>query len=206
MVLVLITVFIGANFVASIFLTWMPSFLRRKFDMTLTMSGLNATFWLQMASVLGVVCSGWFADRWARERRGGRMFVQALGLFAGAPLIFLTGWTMAVPVLVLAMTGFGLSKGLYDGNIWASLYDVVRPERRATAVGLMNALGWLVGGAPAPVLIAVAAERYGMSVALSATSAIYVLFGTLLVVGVATFIGGERAVTASPLPVEELKP
>jgi hypothetical protein len=40
------------------------------------------------------------------------------------------------------MIGFGYFKGMYDANIRASLHDVAPPERRATAVGVMNALGW----------------------------------------------------------------
>jgi MFS family permease len=184
MVLLLMAVFVGANFVAMIFLTWLPSYLNRRFDMSLTLSGLNATLWLQAASVVGVLIGGWLADHWAGRRRGGRMLVQAIGLFAGAPLIFLTGWTLSVPVLVAALTGFGLFKGLYDANIWAALYDFVPQSRRATAMGWMNAIGWL-GGSTAPVLIALAANHFGMSVALSATSLIYVLFGTLLLIGLA---------------------
>jgi MFS family permease len=184
MVWVLIAVFVGANFVAAIFLTWMPSFLNRKFHMSLTMSGLNATAWLQIASVLGVLSGGWLADRLARRHAGGRMMTQSLGLFLGVPFIFLTGWTMSVPVLVLAMMGFGYFKGLYDANIWASLYDVVPVARRATALGFMNAIGWL-GGGIAPVAIAKASQFYGMSACLSATSVIYLLFGTLMAVGIA---------------------
>jgi MFS family permease len=199
MVLLLMAVFVGANFVAMIFLTWMPTFLHDRFGMSLTMSGVNATLWLQALSVLGVLCGGWLADRWAQRRRGGRMAVQALGLFAGAPLIFLTGWTLSVPVLVLAMAGFGFCKGLYDANIWAALYDVVRPERRATALGLMNAVGWL-GGSAAPVLVALAAGRFGMGAALSATSLIYLLFGCLLVLGIVTRARWARGATNSPVP------
>jgi hypothetical protein len=45
------------------------------------------------------------------------------------------------------MIGFGYFKGMYDANIWDSLHDVAPPERRATAVGVMNAIGWLGGGA-----------------------------------------------------------
>lgn len=183
MVLLLMAVFIGANFVAMIFLTWLPSYLNRRFAMSLTLSGLNATLWLQTASVVGVLIGGWLADRWTRRRRGGRMLVQAIGLFGGAPLIFLTGWTLSAPVLVVALVGFGLFKGLYDANIWAALYDFVPSWRRATAMGFMNALGWLGGGA-APVLIALAAERFGMSAALCATSLLYVLFGALLLLGI----------------------
>ena len=206
MVLVLIAVFIGANFVAVVFLTWMPTYLHRTFGMSLTLSGMNATAWREVAAVCGVVCGGWLADARARHVRGGRMLIQAVGLIGGAPLIFLTGWTRDVPVLVLAMAGFGFCKGLYDASLWASLYDVVRPQRRATALGLMNALGWL-GAGTAPYLIAAASGHYGMGACLSATALIYVLFGLLLLVGRAAFLG--RAPATSPTtvpPVEEPVP
>jgi MFS family permease len=189
MVLVLIAVFVGANFVAAIFLTWMPSFLNRKFNMSLSMAGLNATAWLQVASVLGVLSGGWLADRLIRRHRGGRMMTQAIGLMLGIPFIFITGWTALVPILVLAMIGFGYFKGLYDANIWASLYDVVRPQRRATALGFMNAIGWF-GGAFAPVAIAVASEKWGMSACLSAASMIYLVFGLLMILGVRFLMTG----------------
>jgi MFS family permease len=182
MVLVLTAVFVGANFVAVIFLTWMPSYLNREFNMSLTLAGLNATLWLQAASVAGVLCGGWLADRWARRRRGGRPLVQSVSLLVGAPVVFLTGWTRDVNVLVAAMAGFGFFKGLYDANIWASLYDVVPARRRATAQGLMNAVGWL-GAGVAPVAVAAASAHYGMAACLSATSVIYLLCGSLLLAG-----------------------
>jgi MFS family permease len=191
MVLILILVFTGANFVAAIFLTWMPSYLNRTFSMSLSMAGLNATFWLQMASILGVVSGGFLADRLALRYGGGRMFTQSLGLLLGVPFIFLTGWTRFVPLLVMAMIGFGFFKGLYDANIWASLYDVVPLRRRATALGLMNSIGWLGGGAGA-VTIAVLSKRFGMSASLSATSAIYLIFGSILLLGTWFFMSNRR--------------
>jgi MFS family permease len=192
MVLILIAVFIGANFVASIVLTWMPSFLYRKFGMSLGAAGFSSTFYLQIASVLGVLSGGVLADRLARRRAGGRMTTQAIGLMAGVPFIFITGWTMSVPILVLALAGFGYFKGLYDANIWASLHDVVPARLRATGVGVMNAAGW-VGGGFAPIAIAMASERYGMSAAISASSIVYLLVGSLLLFGTARFMRPGRA-------------
>ena len=182
MVLILIAVFVGANFVASIVLTWMPSFLNRKFGMSLAAAGFSSTAYLQIASVLGVISGGVLADRLVRRRPGGRMMTQAIGLMAGVPFIFITGWTVSVPLLVLALAGFGYFKGLYDANIWASLHDVVPPERRATAVGVMNSIGWL-GGGIAPVAMASASGVWGMGMCLSATSAVYAVAGLLLVLG-----------------------
>jgi MFS family permease len=61
MVQVLTAVFVGANFVAIIFLSWMPTYLKREFGMSLTLSGFTATAWLQAASVAGVLSGGWLA-------------------------------------------------------------------------------------------------------------------------------------------------
>ena len=187
MVPVLITVFFGANFVAMVFLTWMPSFLNRKFGMTLAMAGLNGTAYLQIAAVLGVLSGGVLADRLVRRNTSGRMMAQSIGLFGGIPFLFLTGWTLSPVVLVLAMMGFGYFKGMYDANIWASLYDVVKPERRATALGLMNSIGWL-GGSAAPIAIAAAAGSWGMSLAISATAGVYLGIGLLLVWGIQRYM------------------
>jgi len=187
MVPILMVVFIGANFVAVIFLTWMPSFLFRKFGMSLSMAGLNGTAYLQIASVLGVLAGGAIADRLRAKVPWGRMRTQMIGLLLGVPFIFLTGWTLSVPVLILAMSGFGFFKGMYDANIWAGLYDVVSPIHRATALGLMNSLAWL-GGSAAPVAVGWLAERGGLSLAVSGGSRVYFLTGSLLAFGIARFM------------------
>ena len=197
MVRILTGVFVGANFVAMIFLTWMPSFLYRKFNLSLAMAGVSATAYLQIASVLGVLSGGVLADRLAKTNRAGRMLTQAIGLTLGVPFIFLAGWTLSVPVVIVALIGFGYFKGLYDANIWASLHDVVRPERRASAVGLMNSLGW-IGGGIAPVAIAAASERFGMSACISANSAIYLFVAALLFYGIRRHMRISRSAPLLP--------
>ncbi|HWO02335.1 MAG TPA: MFS transporter [Blastocatellia bacterium] len=197
MVRILTLVFIGANFVAMIFLTWMPSFLYRKFNLSLALAGISATAYLQIASVLGVLTGGVLADKLARRTGRGRMLTQALGLTLGVPFIFLAGWTISVPVVIVALIGFGYFKGLYDANIWASLHDVVRPERRAAAVGFMNSLGW-IGGGVAPVAIAAASERFGMSACISANSVIYLLIAVLLFFGIQKYL---PRIAANPVAV-----
>lgn len=179
-VLALIAIFMGANFVAVVFLTWLPTFLFQKFHMSLSMAGLNASLYLQAASLLGVLFGGYLADRFTKRRGGGRQLAQSIGLLLGAPFLFLTGWTLSVPILVLAMIGFGFFKGLYDANIIAGLYDVVAIENRGTAAGIANSLGWL-GGGLAPVVIALGSARFGMSACISATAAVYLVIGVAMV-------------------------
>jgi MFS family permease len=175
----LILAFIGANFVAVVFLTWMPTFLYGKFHMSLSMAGLNGTLYLQLASIAGVLCGGLLADALIRRNAGGRMLTQASGLFLGIPFLFITGWAGSVGVVILGMLAFGYCKGIYDANIFASLYDVVAVTQRGTAAGLLNSLGWL-GGGFAPVVIALAANRYGMGPSISGTAVIYGISGLLM--------------------------
>lgn len=186
LVMVLILVFMGANFVAVVFLTWMPTFLGDKFHIGLALAGLNGTAFLQVASVIGVLAGGVLADRAVTRlgwQRSGRLMIQAAGLLCGVPFLFLIGRTGVTSTLYFAMVGFGLFKGLYDANLWAALYDVVPANSRGNAVGIMNSLGWLGGGA-APVAIAVLTRWFGMSAALSATAAIYFCAGVSLLVAV----------------------
>jgi len=149
--LVLMLVFVGANFVATIFLTWTPTFLVEKFHYNLAMAGLNGTIFIHLASALTVPVAGWVADGCALRWLGGRILPQAIGLLAGAAFVALVGQTTDRLVLIVAMTIFGACKGFYDAGIFASLYDVVPARSRGTAAGIMNTVGW-GGGALGPLL------------------------------------------------------
>lgn len=202
--LLLMLVFFQANFVAWVFLTWTPSFLKNKFGMSLTMSGIAGTTFIQVASVIGVLTGGWLADRLSRRHAGGRMQTQLIGLLCGAPFIFVTGTTLSVPLLIVGMTGFGFFKGLYDANIFASLYDVIRPEARATAAGLLNMVG-NYGGALAPIIVGIVSDRIGMSTAIACSGFIYLLAASLLVVGLLAFVKKDVSALRRALQSEQIK-
>ena len=150
----LLCVFIGANFVAAAFLTWLPTFIYRKFSLDVADSSLTSTVW-PLASLVGALCGGWMADLAARHRKGGRILVQSFGLILGAPFVFLAGWSSSLSMVVAALAAAGLCKGIYDANIFASLFDVIHPEDRGTAAGLMNSVGW-TGGSLAPIAVGLA--------------------------------------------------
>ncbi len=173
----LLCVFLGANFVAATFLTWLPKFIFDRFDLGLSVSSFTSTFW-PLASLPGALAGGVAADWAARRRPGGRILVQSLGLILAAPFVFLTGWGRSVPILIAGLIGSGLCKGIYDANIFASLYDVIPPEDRGIAAGLMNCVGW-AGGFAAPTLAGFASEYFGMGRVVGSTAAIYLLVGLL---------------------------
>jgi MFS family permease len=181
--LLLMAAFLCANFVALVLLSWMPAFLHDKFNLGLAASGLTATLFVQLASMAGSPAGGWWADVLRRKMPGGRMLVQAIGLAAGAPFVMLCGWTRSVPLLIVALTAWGFFKGIYDANIFASIFDVIPAEARGRAAGLMNMTGWL-GGGIAPVAVGFVAQRSSLSAAIMLTAGVYVLGALLLAAAV----------------------
>jgi MFS family permease len=141
----LMLAFVGANSVATVFLSWMPTFLLEKFHLKQSDAALTATLYIQLASAAAVPLAGTLADRLAKRFAGGRVMVQAAGLLSGAAFVTMVGRTTSLDTLILVMVVFGFCKGFYDSGIFASLYDAIEPRARGTAAGLMNTVGW--GGA-----------------------------------------------------------
>jgi MFS family permease len=185
--------FMCANFVAVVLLSWMPKFLYDTFRMSLAMSGLTAVLFVQVASLAGAPVGGWLADAWRRRSPRGRLAVQTIGVLGGAPFVALCGLTSSVGLLIVALTAWGFFKGLYDANIFASVFDVVRPEARGTAAGFMNAVGWLGGGGSAPLAIGIIAEHASLGFAIALTSVVYLAAGALLMVGILFFVSRDAA-------------
>jgi MFS family permease len=200
-VLLLMLGFLGANFVATIFLTWTPTFLREKFGYSLGAAGLNGTLFIHLASACAAPLAGIAADRLARRITGGRVLVQAVGLLAGSVFVAVVGLCTTTPVLIASMTAFGFCKGCYDSGIFASLFDQVEPRARASAAGIMNTVGW-GGGALGPVFVGWATNAAGkageveaMSRAIAAGGIVYLICAGLLV---AALIAGRRTAVATP--------
>jgi len=195
----LIGAFVCSNFVAVVLLTWMPKFLYDQFHMGLAVAGLTATIFVQLASVAGSVTGGWLADLLRKRTSRGRVLVQAAGVLCGAPFVAWCGLTRSVVWLIVALTLWGFSKGMYDANIFASLFDVVRPEARGTAAGFLNSIGWLGGGGSAPLVIGLIAKDRGLSAGITAASVVYLMACALLLAAALFFIQKDSERTMAPL-------
>src|SRR5258708_33569665 len=129
--------FLSGNCVVLVLLSWMPRFVFERYHMCLAMSGLTAPIYVQLASRIAGPFGGWLADSLRKRTLRGRLIVQLIGVAGGAPFVALCGMTHSPFWLVAALTAWGLFKGIYDSNTWASLFDVVRPEVRSSIAGLM---------------------------------------------------------------------
>jgi MFS family permease len=179
-VLLLMAAFMCENFTAMVLFTWMPTFLYQKFNMSLAIAGLTATLYIQLTSMLGSPLGGWLADTLRKRTPGGRIYVQAIGILLEAPFAVWCALTGSVKWLIVSLIFWGIFKGFYEANIFAAVFDVIRPEARGTAAGFMNMMGWLAGGGTAPVAVGYLSERIGLSKAMAVTALSYVIASVLL--------------------------
>lgn len=126
---------------------WFPDHLQRKFGLSLSEGGLMATLWLQGSTAASVALCGILADRLRRRWPSARFWIVCGGIALSAPFAWLA-MTLESPVtVILASLGFGLAAGGLHSNLVSAAYDVIPPSSHGKAVGLLNLIGGLAGGA-----------------------------------------------------------
>jgi sugar phosphate permease len=163
--------FMCQNFTTMVLFAWMPTLLYRKFHLSLAEAGLTATIYVQSTSMVGSPLGGWLADALRRTLPGGRMLVQAVAAAFEVPFVAGCALTSSWPVLIVSLSLWGIFKGFYEANIFASAFDVAPPQARGTVTGTMNMVGWLAGAGTAPLVVGLLAGHIGLSRSIAATSA-----------------------------------
>lgn len=175
--------FTAIVFVNNAYVVWAPEFVREKTGLSLAAAGGCAMFYHHLAALVGVLVGGRLSDAISVARPRFRLQLQSLAMLLGAPAIFWLGTAGGLWSMCAAMIAFGLCRGLYEANTHASLFDVIEPRFRASAVGIMVMLGFLAGSI-SPWLLGrmreTAASTQGLSAGFAALSAAY-LIGALAV-------------------------
>ncbi|MNX99000.1 Major Facilitator Superfamily protein [compost metagenome] len=156
------------------YLTWAPTFLHEKFNLSLANAGFSSMFYHHVFAFLGVLYGGRFSDQWAKNNPGARLKIQAFGLLLACPFIYLLGSSGNLYWVYAGMGLFGFFRGIYDSNIYASLFLVTAPAIRASVSGAMIMFAFLIG-AFAPWILGVIKPTLGLSDGLSALSIVYLL-------------------------------
>lgn len=141
------------------FTVWTPVYMKETFyadpslkgTVAASMAAFHSVIWHYVGCLAGIMVASRVSDRLAAKWRPARMAINFVGLFSGAPCIFLAYATSQLWLCCLGLFLFGLAHGVYDSNMFASLYDVIKPRYRAAATGFM-CFGAFIMGAVAPKL------------------------------------------------------
>ncbi|RYY26592.1 MAG: MFS transporter [Chitinophagaceae bacterium] len=174
------------------YLTWMPSLLVEKFGFSITQAGFSSMFYHHLGAFFGVIIGGFLSDRFSTSNPGNRLLLQSIALFAGAPFIYYIAMGDTATGTFIALFLFGVFRGVYDSNIFASLFEVVNPAIRSSASGLMLMCAFLVG-AFSPYILGILKPTLGLAAGMSWLWVSYFLGGTFILAGFLFFFKRDRA-------------
>lgn len=167
------------------YLTWMPTFLVDKFGLSLSSAGFSSMFYHHIGALAGVLIGGSIADKLSAKNPVYRLVIQALALLCGAPFIYFLGNAETEVAMYTSLFMFGVFRGIYDSNIFASLYELVRPQIRSSSAGIMLMFAFLTG-AFSPYLLGVLKPTLGLAAGISWLWLSYFL-GALCIASAALF-------------------
>ncbi|MEA3181216.1 MAG: transporter, family, hexuronate transporter [Gammaproteobacteria bacterium] len=178
--LYLCLIFFLSNGAATGITVWAPTYVHDVMGLNLGSSALYGAASINLAGFLAVPFGGLLADWLAGRSAIGRFYALIIGLGIAAVCLVPFALAKSAPMVGVVLLCSSIGKGLFDGCIYAAMHDVVPPQARATAVGLMTMLGFF-GAGLMPLLVAQSASLLGMAAGLASLAVLYfIAVGILL--------------------------
>lgn len=182
---------------------WTPTFLHEKFGLSVAEAGFTSMFYHHIAAFAGVMGGGWLSDKLALRSVHYRLIIQSAGLLLGVPFIVGMGQATTPTLTYVCLAGFGFCRGLYEANLYTTLFEVIEPQYRSTAVGL-SAMFAYVTAALAPFLLGYLKPTFGLSNGLSSLGLVYLLGGLCVWVALRWYFQKDRVYKMSELVNERM--
>ena len=138
--------FVAIVFVNNAYLFWAPKFAAEKFAITVGTAGKGVMLWHHLFAFGAILLGGLVTDHFVKRMPRFRLGFQILALLCGAPALFWIGRAPSLGGLLVAASVYGVFRGFFEVNTHASLFGVVVPAYRSTAVDLLNMIAFFFGG------------------------------------------------------------
>ena len=178
------TGFIAIVFVNNAYLFWAPKFMAEKFGVSVGEAGTQTMFYHHLLAFIAILAGGVITDRFVKRWPRFRLGFQILALLAGAPCLVMTGFAPTAVGMVVMAALYGVFRGFFEVNTHASLFDVIAPDYRSTAVGVFTVFAFFFGGLSG-ILMGALSQKYGVhgfEIGFSVMGASYVIGALLMMI------------------------
>ena len=159
--------FVAIVFVNNAYLFWAPKFAANKFFTDMPVGDAakavasDVMLWHHLFAFGAIMLGGVLTDRLVKKMPRVRLAIQILALFFGAPTLLWVGLSPSFAGMLVATGAYGIFRGFFEVNTHASLFDVIPPEHRSAAVGMLNMIAFFFGGLSG-VAMGALSEKYGL--------------------------------------------
>lgn len=131
---------------------WLPTLFADSLNTPMSQVGPISTITIALSSFLGILAGGPLSDKWVKRNVKGRVYTSAIGLAMMIPALILLGLGKGMFAAVAAGLFFGIGYGMFDTNNMPILCQFVPSKLRATAYGIMNMTGVMMGAVCTQIL------------------------------------------------------
>lgn len=131
---------------------WLPTLFADSLNTPMSQAGPISTITIALSSFLGILAGGPLSDKWVKRNVKGRVYTSAIGLAMMIPALILLGLGKGMFAAVAAGLFFGIGYGMFDTNNMPILCQFVPSKLRATAYGIMNMIGVMMGAVCTQIL------------------------------------------------------
>lgn len=131
---------------------WLPTLFADSLNTPMSQAGPISTITIALSSFLGILAGGPLSDKWVKRNVKGRVYTSAIGLAMMIPALILLGLGKGMFAAVAAGLFFGIGYGMFDTNNKPILCQFVPSKLRATAYGIMNMTGVMMGAVCTQIL------------------------------------------------------
>ena len=172
----LVIAYAGYNFAAYAIGTFLTPVLQRYYGLELIPAALTGGVVIGIMGLIGLLIGGRLLDRGAGTNPARRVIIAAAALL-GAAMFAWVGLAAAQTSLwqLVVFLGIGYLLGIiYLAASAPAVSDVIAPSQRSTALGVVFAVGLLIGGAGGPIAVGALSDALAKSAAssLSADAAV----------------------------------
>ncbi|MBR4170445.1 MAG: MFS transporter [Kiritimatiellae bacterium] len=181
--------FIAIVFVNNAYLFWAPKFVAQKFaaelgDKAVAVAGNGTMLYHHICAFAAIMAGGFLTDALVKRYPRFRLLFQSCALFLGAPALVFMAFAPSLVTTWIAVALYGVFRGCFEVNTHASLFDVIAPKYRSTAVGLLNMIAFFFGGLSG-ILMGHLSEKYqvaGFEYGFAFMGGVYALAGCLMLI------------------------
>ncbi|MBR6588481.1 MAG: MFS transporter [Kiritimatiellae bacterium] len=192
--------FVAIVFVNNAYLFWAPKFAAEKFAIDVGEAGKGVMLWHHLFAFGAILVGGVLTDRFVAKMPRFRLGFQIAALLLGAPMLLWIGLSQSFVTLLVAASAYGVFRGFFEVNTHASLFDVVPPQFRSTAVGLLNMIAFFFGGLSGVAMGALSQKfgvrgfeiGFGIMAAFYAVAALLMMFSFFFTFKKNKVVEGER--------------
>ena len=178
------TGFVAVVFVNNAYLFWAPKFMAEKFGTSVAAAGTQTMLYHHLFAFAAILAGGVLTDHFVKKMPRFRLAFQIAAMLCGAPCILLIGLAPSAAAMIAATAAYGVFRGFFEVNTHASLFDVVPPAYRSTAVGLFTVFAFFFGGLSGVVMgkLSQAHGVAGFETGFALMAAAYVLGAALMAI------------------------